>query len=120
MRAKAAIEAANGESQAVSRRSEGEAFAKRRVGEAEAEMFALRGAREGDAIRAIGQAKADAYKLGVEAMGANYSTLQIFTVLAEKGIRLTPDVLVSGADKGGGSSEAMLALLLRDVLQPKS
>ena len=121
MRAKAAIEAANGDSQAVSRRSEGEAFAKRRVGEAEAEIVAIRGAREGDAIRAIGQAKADAYKLGVEAMGSSYSTLQIFTVLADKGIRLTPDVLVSGnGDKAGGSSEAMLALLLRDVLHPKS
>jgi len=118
MRAKAAIESANGESQAQSRRSEGEAFAKRRVGEAEAEVIAVKGAREGDAIRAIGEAKADAYKLGVSAMGNNYATLQIFSVLAERGIRLTPDVLVNGGgEKTGGSSEAMLALLLRDVLK---
>lgn len=121
MRARAAIESANGESQAVSRRSEGEAFAKRRVGEAEAEIVAIKGAREGDAIRAIGEAKADAYKLGVEAMGGHYATLQIFTVLADKGIRLTPDVLVSGADKGGGgASEAMIAMLLRDLLKPQA
>ncbi len=51
-------------------------------------------------------------------MGGNYSLLQIFTILAEKGIRLTPDVLVSGnAGNGGNPSEAMLAMLLRDAMK---
>lgn len=60
--------------------------------------------------------KIDAYKLGVEAMGGTYSLLQIFTVLAEKGIRLTPDVMVAGGG-GAGASEGMIAMLLRDTLK---
>jgi 2-polyprenyl-3-methyl-5-hydroxy-6-metoxy-1,4-benzoquinol methylase len=61
------------------------------------------GSIEGEAIRAIAQAKADAYRLGVEAIGSNYGLLQIFSALAEKNIRLTPDVLVAG---GGNSATA--------------
>ncbi|MEQ1946693.1 MAG: SPFH domain-containing protein [Bryobacteraceae bacterium] len=116
MRARSAVEAANGESQAMARKSEGEASARRRIGEAEAAVVAMKGRNEGEAIRAIGQAKADAYKLGVEAMGPQYGMLQIFSVLAERNIRLTPDVLVSGAD-GKGSSEGIMAILLRDMLE---
>ncbi|MBY0373511.1 MAG: hypothetical protein K2Q23_05920, partial [Bryobacteraceae bacterium] len=99
-------------------RAEGEALAKKRVGEAEAEVLAIKGRNEAEAIRAVGEARADAYKLGVQAMGSNYATLQIFQALAEKNIRLTPDVLVSGGGAGGGSSAAdgMLALLLRDMM----
>ncbi|MCX6597894.1 MAG: SPFH domain-containing protein [Acidobacteria bacterium] len=117
MRAKSAVEQAQGESLVTSRRAEGEAIAKRRVGEAEAEVVSIKGRNEAEAIRAIGQAKADAYKLGVEAMGGNFSLLQIFTILAEKGIRLTPDVMVSGGSNGGNASEAMLAMLLREAMK---
>lgn len=117
MRAKAAVEAANGESLAIARHAEGDAISRRRIGEAEADVVAMKGRNEGEAIRAIGQAKADAYKLGVEAMGAHFGLLQIFSVLAEKNIRLTPDVLVGGGGNGGGSSEGIMAVLLRDLLQ---
>ena len=119
MRAKAAVEAANGESLAIARRAEGDAISRRRIGEAEADVVAMKGRNEGEAIRAIGQAKADAYKLGVEAMGAHFGLLQIFSVLAEKNIRLTPDVLVGGGN-GGGSNEGIMAVLLRDLLQRTS
>jgi uncharacterized membrane protein YqiK len=119
MRAKSAVEQANGESQVLSRRAQGEALAKKSVGEAEASVISVKGRNEAEAIRAIGLAKADAYKMGVEAMGGNYSLLQIFTILAEKGIRLTPDVLVSGTGSGnnGGASEAILAMLLREAIK---
>ena len=119
MRAKAAVEAAQGDSLVMSRRAEGEALAKKRIGEAEAEVVAIRGRNEAEAIRAIGQARADAYRLGVEAMGENYSMLQIFTVLAEKGIRLTPDVLVSGGEKSASATDGLLAVLLRDTVAKK-
>jgi hypothetical protein len=41
--------------------------------------------------------------------------LQIFAALADRNIRLTPDVLVSGA-QGSGSSEGLVAFLLRDLV----
>ncbi len=117
MRANAAIQQASGESQAVARRAEGEALAKRRLGEAEAEVVAIKGRSEGEAIRAVGTARADAYRLGVEAMGGNYALLQIFTALAEHDIRLTPDVLVQGGGgTGGSSSDGLLAVVLRDMI----
>jgi regulator of protease activity HflC (stomatin/prohibitin superfamily) len=116
MRANASIQQASGESQAMARKAEGEASAKRRVGEAEAEVVAIKGRNEGEAIRAVGSAKADAYKLGVEAMGGNYALLQIFTALAERNIRLTPDVLVQGSNGSGGSSDGLLAVVLRELL----
>lgn len=114
MKARAAVEQASGESQAMARRAEGEAQAKRRIGEAEGEVVAIKGRNEGEAIRAVGTARADAYKLGVEAMGVNYGLLQIFTALAEKNIRLTPDVLVSG---NGSSGDGLLALVLRNLVE---
>jgi uncharacterized membrane protein YqiK len=117
MRANASIQQASGESQAMSRKAEGEALAKRRIGEAEADVVAIKGRTEGEAIRSIGSARADAYKLGVEAMGGNYALLQIFTALADKNIRLTPDVLVQGGGSGaGGTSDGLLAVVLRDLL----
>jgi len=42
-------------------------------------------------------------------MGEYYGLLQIFSALADKGIRLTPDVLVGGTTSS--ASEAVLALL---------
>jgi uncharacterized membrane protein YqiK len=117
MRANASIQQASGESQAMARKAEGEALAKRRIGEAEAEVVAIKGRNEGEAIRAVGSARADAYKLGVEAMGGNYALLQIFTALAERNIRLTPDVWVQGGGpNGGGTSDGLLAVVLRDLM----
>jgi uncharacterized membrane protein YqiK len=118
MRANASIQHASGESQAMARRAEGEAVAKRRIGEAEAEVVAVKGRNEAESIRAVGAARADAYKQGVEAMGNNYAMLQIFTALAERQIRLTPDVLVqAGGNGSGGTSDGLLALVLRDMLK---
>ena len=114
MHAKAAVEKAQGESLAVARKAEGEATARRRIGEAEAEVVAINGRNEGESIRAVGTARAEAYRQGVEAMGGNYALLQIFSALAEKNIRVTPDVLVSGGT--GGAGDGMLAVVLRDLL----
>ena len=117
MRANASIQQSSGESQAMAKRAEGEALAKRRIGEAEAEVVAIKGRNEGEAIRAVGSARADAYRLGVEAMGGNYALLQIFTALAEHNIRLTPDVMVQGgAGSGGQASDGLLAVVLRDLM----
>lgn len=119
MKARSAAAAAEGDSLVTSRRAEGEALARKRIGEAEAEVVSIKGRNEAEAILAIGEARAEAYRRGVEAMGSHYATLQIFTVLADKGIRLTPDVLVAGA-QGASASDAMIAMLLRTLQTPPS
>lgn len=108
-KAQAAVRQSEGESTAMSTRAAGEAEAIRRRGAAEAEIFALKGENEATAIQAVGLARAEAARKGVEAMGQYYGLLQIFSVLAERGIRLTPDVMVGSS--GGTASEAVLALL---------
>jgi uncharacterized membrane protein YqiK len=110
-KAQSAVKYAEGESTATSTRAAGEAEAIRRRGTAEAEIVAIKGESEARAVQAIGLAKAEAARKGVEAMGEYFGLLQIFTILAERGIRLTPDVLVTGGDKGGAASDAVLALL---------
>lgn len=118
-RANSAVKTAQGDSDAQARRAEGEALAKRRIGEAEATVVAIKGENEAKALRAIGDAKAEAYRKGVEAMGGDFGRLQIASVLAEKGIRITPDVVVSSSGANGSASAAdgILALLLRDTIQ---
>ena len=108
-KAQAAVRHAEGESTAMSTRAQGEAEAIRRRGTAEAEISAVKGENEARAIQAVGLARAEAARKGVEAMGDFYGLLQIFTTLADKGIRLTPDVLVGGTN--GTASDAVLALL---------
>lgn len=108
-KASATVKQAEGDSTAVSTRASGEAEAIRRRGTAEAEIMAVKGENEAKAVQAVGLAKAEAARKGVEAMGEYYGLLQIFSILADKGIRLTPDVLVGG--QNGAASEAVLALL---------
>jgi len=108
-KAQATVRQAEGDSTAMSTRANGEAEAIRRRGTAEAEILAVKGSNEATAIQAVGLARAEAARKGVEAMGEYYGILQIFTALADKGIRLTPDVLVGSGT--GTASDAVLALL---------
>ena len=117
-KASAAVKQAEGDSTAVSTRAAGEAEAIRRRGTAEAEIMAIKGENEGKAVQAVGLAKAEAARKGVEAMGEYYGLLQIFSILADKGIRLTPDVLVGG--QNGAASEAVLALLAAQMARVTS
>ena len=119
MHANALVKTATGESEAAAKRSEGQASAALKVGSAEADITAMKGRREAEAISAIGNARAEAYRVGVQSLGDTFGLLQIFTTLAEKNIRLTPDVLVSGS-QGGGASEGLVALLLRDLVATRT
>jgi uncharacterized membrane protein YqiK len=111
-KAQATVRQAEGDSTAMSTRAAGESEAIRRKGTAEAEILWIKGENEAKAVQAVGLAKAEAARKGVEAMGDAYGMLQIFSALADKGIRLTPDVLVSGGGNGASSaSEALVALL---------
>lgn len=116
-RAQSTIRQAEGDSTAISTRANGEAEAIRRKGIAEAEIISVKGENEGRAIQAVGLAKAEAARKGVEAMGEYYGLLQIFSILAEKGIRLTPDVMVAGEGRGS-ASDAVLALLASQMRHP--
>jgi uncharacterized membrane protein YqiK len=83
----------------------------------EAAAVRLRADAEADATRAVGAAKADSYKAGVEALGgAAYTAMQLAAVLGEHNVKLVPDVSVNGG--GGGLPDALMARMLGAVKTP--
>ena len=81
----------------------------------EAESTKLRAVGEADAIRATGNAKAEAYRAGVEALGAqSYTVMQLMQTVGERGVRIVPDVSVTGQTGGNGLLDSMLGLLVRE------
>ncbi len=87
----------------------------------EAESAKLRAAGEAEAIRATGNAKAEAYRAGVGSLGApNYTLMQLTQTLAEKNVRIVPDVSVTGAQGGNGLLDSMLALLSREKVTDRA
>jgi len=94
-----------------------ELHARSRVKESsgEADAMRLRAGAEADAIRARGGAEAEATRAGVAAIGeAGYTTLELIRIIGESGVRIVPDVSVSGGAGGvSGVMEALTSVLLR-------
>jgi uncharacterized membrane protein YqiK len=87
--------------------------------EGEATSTRLRANGEADAIRATGQAKAEAHSAGIHAVGQDtYALMQLFQIIAEKNLRVVPDVLVTGGTGGSnGMIEALMAMVAKKTLQ---
>jgi uncharacterized membrane protein YqiK len=106
----AATENAKGEASRITLQAQAQAEATRLAGDAEAE-----------ATRAVGQAKAEAYTVGVGAMGRDaFTAVQLATILGEHGVKLVPEIAVSGGEGGGGLATALVARLLKAELTPGS
>ena len=87
----------------------------------EAESTKLRASGEAEAIRATGMAKADAYKAGVDSLGANsYTLLQLMQTVGERNVRVVPDVSVTGNQGNAGLVDAMLGLLVKTNKESKT
>ncbi len=87
----------------------------------EAESTKLRALGDAEAIRATGTAKAEAYRAGVDALGgANYTVMQLTQTLAEKNMRIVPDVSVTGAQGTNGLLDSMLALVTREKTEKRA
>ena len=89
--------------------ADGEAYATRATGNADAEK-----------TKAVGTAEADVIKLKIASMDSgNYAGIEISKALASSGFKLVPDVVVSGSAGGapdGGNSlvSVLLANLIRE------
>lgn len=117
--AKRDVEVATQEAEAQIARAKGEAEAKTINARADATVTELTGAAEAGRIRAIGEAEATVQKLKVDSVGQDgYARIQIAAALAENGIDLVPEVLVTGArtDGGSGMVDALLGSMLKDRL----
>lgn len=93
LNANAAVKAASGESESTKLRAQGQA----------------------ESIRATGFAKAEAYRAGVEALGAqSYTALQLMQIVGERNVRVVPDVSVTGNGSGATLIDALLGNTLRE------
>lgn len=76
---------------------------------------------EAESIRLTGQAKAEAYRAGVNALGAqSYTALQLMQVIGDRNVRVVPDVAVTGSANGGGLIDGLLAMLIKNQIQEES
>jgi uncharacterized membrane protein YqiK len=81
----------------------------------QAAAIRLQADAEADATRALGAARAQAYKDGQAALGGEaYTAMQIATIIGERGIKVVPEIAVSGGNGGGstGLAEALMARML--------
>ncbi|QLE57842.1 SPFH domain-containing protein [Nostoc sp. TCL26-01] len=80
----------------------------------EAESTKLRSIAEAEGIRATGNAKAETYRTGVEALGTQgYTAMQLMQIIGDRHVRLIPDVLVGGSN---GSTNGLVDGLLSMIL----
>jgi len=78
----------------------------------------MAGDAEAAMLRAVGTAKAEAYKLGAGAVGeAGFTAMQIATILGEHHVKVVPDIAVSG-EGASGMANVMLAKLVSASNQP--
>jgi uncharacterized membrane protein YqiK len=85
----------------------------------ESESIRLRALGEAEAIRATGFAQAEVYRAGVEALGTqSFAALQMMQVVGERGVRIVPDVSVTGSATGSGLIDALLGTTLKDRVIP--
>jgi uncharacterized membrane protein YqiK len=80
----------------------------------EAEAIKLKAIGEAEGIRATGNAKAETYSAGVEALGTQgYTAMQLMQIIGSSNVRLIPDVLVGGSN---GTSNGLVDGLLSMIL----
>ena len=84
----------------------------------EAESTKLRALGDAEAIRATGDAKAAAYRSGVEALGAQgYTVMQLMQIVGERNVRIVPDVSVNGAGTTNGMVDGLLGIMMKNQNQ---
>src|SRR5499427_2337187 len=110
-RAVADLQAEVVRSEQMVRIAEQNAHAAAEAAKGEAAAMRLRADAEADATRALGTARAEAYREGQAAIGpAAYSAMQIATIVGERQIKIVPDISAGGG--GGGLAEALIARML--------
>ncbi len=83
------------------------------IAELEAAAKIKEAAGTAESIRSIGQAKADAYEAGVNALGEHtYGAIQVMQIVGEGNVRIVPNVSVTNAGAAGGNGlvDALLGM----------
>jgi uncharacterized membrane protein YqiK len=115
--AEAGIKVAQHEARQTEERAKGDAAKVRMLAEAEASRTKQIGDAEASIVQAKGEAQAKAYRDQVNALSAQgVTSVEIVKAIANAGLKITPDVQVSGASGSSGET-GLVQLLLADLLQ---
>ena len=88
------------------------ASARKAEADGEAAYISQTGTAQAAEVKAVGMARAEAYKAQVEALGQTPTALvNVVNTLSEKGIKIMPDILVAGGN--AGSIEGLAATLMK-------
>jgi uncharacterized membrane protein YqiK len=116
--AQAAVKKSEGEAKAIELKAGANAKAKILNAEAEAKQIELTGGAEASKIEAIGKATAEAYQLQVNAMGNdNFAKLKVTEEIGKNGIKIIPEVLITGNAGSEGSISGLLGMELLKQIQ---
>jgi uncharacterized membrane protein YqiK len=92
---------------------ENNAAARKAEADGEAEYIQRTGTARGAEVRAVGLARAEAYRAQVAALGAVPTALvNAVTALSDKNLRFVPEILVAGGS-GTGAIDGLAATLMR-------
>jgi uncharacterized membrane protein YqiK len=120
--AQAAVKKSEGEAKAIELKAGANAKAKILNAEAEAKQIEMTGGAEASKIEAIGKATAEAYQLQVNAMGNdNFAKLKVTEEIGKNGIKIIPEILITGGDGTNGSISGLLGMeMLNQIRDNKS
>jgi uncharacterized membrane protein YqiK len=119
--AEASVKRSEGEAQAMKLKAGAQAEAKKLMAEADAAQIKLTGDAEASKIAAIGKSTAEAYEQQVAAMGAdNFGKLKVTEMIGTNGIKIIPEVLISGNDGGNGPISGLLGMELLKQISEKN
>lgn len=119
--AEAGIKVAQHEARQVEERARGDANRIRMIAEAEAMQTQQIGDAEASIIRAKGEAQAKAYRDQVDALTAQgVTTVEVMKSISSAGLKITPDIQVSGSSGGGADQGGLVQVLLAQMVRQQS
>jgi len=112
--AEAAVKKSEGEAKAMELKAGAQSKSMVLIAEADAKKIELTGKAEASKIEAIGKSTAEAYNLQVQAMGGdNFAKFKITEEIGKNGIKIIPEILISG----GNDSSPINGLLGMELLK---
>jgi uncharacterized membrane protein YqiK len=87
-----------------------------KIAEEEKKMITIQAEAEAERIKLVAEAQAEAYKMIAEVIGEqNAALIELMKIIAESGIRITPDVMVGGSS-ASGMTDALMGTILKGKL----
>lgn len=115
------VTVAEQDAKAAVNKATGEAEAKTINAKADAEVIITVGNAQATKVNAVGGAEADVLKRKAEYVGpAAYALMEIAKDLAASGVKLVPEIMVSGSggdNKGGGIVDALIGVSLQRLTE---